>query len=94
MTKRKRKKNAKLTAAAAAAVSSVLGLSMSGRADRGAARRDGETRPGAAGHRRQNEDAGGAAPGLPAPHRRPQGEPLRQRGTLQHAPDRCQLAVG
>lgn len=44
-------------------------------------------RPGDPRDGRQNEDAGGAASGLPASHRRPQGVPLCEGGALQHAAD-------
>lgn len=46
---------------------------------------DPEARPGDHGDERQNEDARGTTPGLSETHRRPQGVPLRQGGTLQHA---------
>lgn len=44
--------------------------------------------PGDSGHGRQDESAGRAASGLPAPYRRAQGVPLRQGGALQHAAGR------
>lgn len=47
--------------------------------------------PGDPGHGRQDEGAGRAAPGLPAPHRRAQGVALRQGGALQHAAGRREL---
>ena len=36
----------------------------------------------------QDEDPGGAAPGLPEAHRRAEGESVRQGGALHHAPNR------
>lgn len=46
-------------------------------------------RPGDPRHGCQDEDPGGTAPGLPTTHRRAQGVSLCQRGTLQHASNRC-----
>lgn len=47
-------------------------------------RRNPASGPGDPGHGGQDEDSRGAASGLPETHRRTQGVPLRQGGTLQH----------
>lgn len=52
----------------------------------GVAAGDPEARPGDPGPLGQDEDPGGAALGLPAPHHRLEGVALRQGGALQHAP--------
>ena len=63
------------------------------RADWRAACWDRQAGPRTAGHGRQDEDTGGAAPGLPATHCRPQGKSLRKRRTLQHAANWCESST-
>ncbi|CAB0002950.1 unnamed protein product [Nesidiocoris tenuis] len=50
--------------------------------------RDNTERPGDPGNVCQDEDPRGTAPGLPKAHSSPEGVPLRQGGTLQHASSR------
>lgn len=61
------------------------------RADRRAPDGNRKAGPRTAGNGGQDEDAGGATPGLPASHSRAEGEPLRQRRALQHAPNGCNM---
>ncbi|CAB0002949.1 unnamed protein product, partial [Nesidiocoris tenuis] len=65
-------------------VSVVVG----GRVAGGVPCRDNTERPGDPGNVCQDEDPRGTAPGLPKAHSSPEGVPLRQGGTLQHASSR------
>ena len=54
---------------------------------------DPEERPGDLGNECQDEDTGGAAPGLPETHRGAEGVPLCKGGALQHAAGWCEYRM-